>query len=108
MNISRLDKAEVLAALYNNAKVQGMGIFQANSKTMTTEEARVILDESSDKYFDYVFGRVMKVSLANDELETWLYNRDNGDGAAEKVIGYLNTFNSIDKPKEFTLTKNPE
>lgn len=28
----------------------------------------------------------MKINLAKDELETWLYNRDNGANAAENVI----------------------
>jgi sarcosine oxidase delta subunit len=28
----------------------------------------------------------MKVDLSTDELRTYLYNRDNGDGAAEKAI----------------------
>jgi len=89
MKIEGLNKAEVLAALYNNAKVQGMGFLQADNKQMTTEEAKTILDESSDKYFDYLKGRVMKIRIAGDEVDTRLYNRDNGDGAAERVIGKL-------------------
>lgn len=89
MKIEGLNKAEVLAALYNNAKVQGMGFLQADNKQMTTEEAKTILDESDDKYFDYLKGRVMKIRIAGDEIDTRLYNRDNGDGAAERVIGKL-------------------
>lgn len=89
MKIEGLNKAEVLAALYNNAKVQGMGFLQADNKQMTTEEAKTILDESDDKYFDYLKGRVMKIRIAGDEINTRLYNRDNGDGAAERVIGKL-------------------
>jgi len=89
MKIEGLNKAEVLAALYNNAKVQGMGFLQADNKQMTTEEAKTILDESNDKYFDYLKGRVMKIRIAGDEIDTRLYNRDNGDGAAEIVIGKL-------------------
>ncbi len=89
MKIEGLNKAEVLAALYNNAQVQGMGFLQADNKQMTTEEAKTILDESDDKYFDYLKGRVMKIRIAGDEIDTRLYNRDNGDGAAERVIGKL-------------------
>ena len=36
--------------------------------------------------FDYLAGRVMKVSLTSDTLRTWAYNRDNGHMAAEKII----------------------
>ena len=89
MKIEGLNKAEVLATLYNNAKVQGLGFLQADGKQMTTEEAKTILDESDDKYFDYLKGRVMKIRIAGDEIDTRLYNRDNGDGAAERVISKL-------------------
>ncbi len=89
MNISNYNKAEVLAALYNNARVQGMGFLHAQAGDMTTEEAQHILDETPDKYFDYVSGRVMKVDLSGDELRTHLYNRDNGDNAAEEIISKL-------------------
>ena len=89
MNIKNYNKAEVLAALYNKAEVQGMGIFQAVSGDMTQEEAEIIFKESPDKYFDYLKGRAMKVSLAQDEVETRLYNRYNGDGVAERIIEAL-------------------
>lgn len=90
MNIKGLNKATVLAALFNASKVQGMGFLDPNSNNQMTEvEAQSHLDESEDKYFDYLNGRVMKISLKNDEVDTWLYNRDNGENAAEAVIGKL-------------------
>jgi hypothetical protein len=91
MKITGLNHAEVLAALYNSARVQGMGFLQADNKKMTTNEAQAILDESSDKYFDYLKGRVVKIKIAGDEIDTRLYNRDNGDGAAERIISKLST-----------------
>jgi hypothetical protein len=89
MTIKGLNKAEVLAALYNNAKVQGMGILWAEAKDMTTEEAQRTLDETPDKYFDYLKGRVMKIRIDGDDINTTMYNRDNGHGAAERVISKL-------------------
>lgn len=88
MNIKGLNKAEVLAALYNAAKPQGMGFLSYDPKPMTVEEAQEILD-SGQTYFDYVFGRVMKVDLSKDELWTATYNRDNGYDAAEKALAHL-------------------
>lgn len=86
MDICGLNKAVVLAALYNNAKPQGnAGIFFSEAKPMSVEEAQSLLD-GGQTYFDYVKGRVMKVALEGDELDTRLYNRDNGPGAAEKAI----------------------
>lgn len=92
MDISNYDKAEVLAALYNNAKVQGLGILHADDSDMTREEASEILHKSPSKDFDYLKGRVMKINLSEDEVDTRLYNRDNGDGAAEAAIMNLKEY----------------
>ena len=88
MNIAGLDKAEVLAALYNGSKQQGLGFLHERGATgMTVEDAREEL--KNGHYFDYLHGRVMKISLDEDEVQTWGYNRDNGDGAAERIIESL-------------------
>jgi hypothetical protein len=88
MNISGLDKAKVLAALYNGSKQQGLGFLDGRGSTgMTVEDARAELAKGN--CFDYLNGRVMKISLDGDDLETRLYNRDNGDGAAERIIEEL-------------------
>ena len=80
ISIAGLDKAEVLAALYNAARPQGMGFLQYKPEPMTDREAREILDGGQD-YFDYLNGRAMKVSLKSaDQLEERLYDRDNGAG----------------------------
>lgn len=41
---------------------------------------------SKSTYFDYLNGKVLKVDLSTDELDTFLYNRDNGPDAAEKAL----------------------
>ena len=54
---------------------------------MTVEEAQKIIDKASgDTYFDYLNGRVMKIDVASEPLDTRLYNRDNGFGAAEAAL----------------------
>ncbi len=85
MDISKLNKAEVLAALYNNAKPLGMGFLHFTPEPMAREEAQAMLD-AGQTYFDYVKGRVMKVDLSKDELWTGTYNRDNGTDAAELAL----------------------
>ena len=108
IDISGLDKAEVLAALYNHAKPQGMGFLHFDPKKMTPEEARKILGQGDDHkraldgleakggkvfrpslYFDYLKGRVMKVDLGGKSLDPRLYDRDNGPGAALKALEVL-------------------
>lgn len=86
MNIQGLNKANVLAALYNAARAQGRGVLRNDPKPMTTEAAQKCLDDNPGQYFDYLIGRVMKIDLSGDEVDTYLYNRDNGVGAAERAI----------------------
>ena len=90
LNIKNVNKADVLAALYNNSKVQGMGFLQANSDPMTKNDAQKLLD-SGVTYFDYLHGKVMKIDISGDELSTGLYDRDNGHGAAENALSGLLT-----------------
>ena len=90
-----LTKAEVLCALYNNSKPQGMGMFVYQPGKMTLEIAEKILKERT--YFDYIQGRVMKVDLSEDDgFEEWLYDRDNGEGAAQQALDdYLLEKNNV-------------
>lgn len=102
VNIAGLDKAELFAALYNHAKPLGMGFLHYDPKVIDKKGAEELMglgDDSSrmfpgmragrSLYFDYVKGRPLKIDLSGDELETSLYNRDQGDGAAEKIVAAL-------------------
>ena len=72
VDISNKDKAEVLATLYNNSHPHGMGFLQYNSESMTIEQARELLNQTT--YFDYLYGRVMKIDLGSNIVNTWGYN----------------------------------
>jgi hypothetical protein len=85
MDISKLNKAQVLATLYNNSRPLGLGFLHSTPEPITTEQAQAFLD-SGQTYFDYLNGRVMKIDLSNNELRTALYNRDNGMNAAENAL----------------------
>lgn len=105
IDIKGLDKAEVLAALYNASKQQGMGFFHSRGGSdMTVEEAQkeielgddhqrkypeIIGKPDSSMYFDYLHGRVMKVAIGKDELDPYGYDRDNGPGAALRALAPL-------------------
>lgn len=86
VDISGLDKAEVLAALFNASKQQGMGFADpTGASKMSIEDAKKYVD-NGELYFDYLRGRVMKVDISGNELRTGLYDRDNGEGSAERAL----------------------
>lgn len=88
VNISGISKGKVLAALYNASHSLGMGFLHYDPTPMTEDEADELLKCCT--YFDYLKGRVMKVDLSNDsEFDERLYDRDNGIGAAQRVIDKL-------------------
>lgn len=86
IDITGLDKRRVLMALYEDARVQGMGILHARRERMTIAEAGELLAPGQPHYFDYVHGRVLKVNLAGDKFSPRLYDRDNGHGAAQRAV----------------------
>lgn len=91
IDITGLDKRKVLMALYEDARVQGMGILHARSERMTIAEAGLNLREAAEHedgraYFDYLHGRVLKVDLTGDKFSPRLYDRDNGHGAAQRAV----------------------
>ena len=86
VDISKLNKAEVLMALFNKAKVQGNGFLYQNSRPMTKQIAQNYLEHNKDPYVDYLDGRVMKIDFSYNKIDTFLYNRDNGSGAAEEAL----------------------
>lgn len=98
INIKGIDKAELLAALHNGTRPQGMGFLHARGP-MTAEEAKQYLDRGDDgramfggpqrMYFDYLCGRPLKVDIGGDELNPRLYDRDAGRGRCADVISEL-------------------
>lgn len=106
VSIVGLTRAAVLAALYNASKPQGMGMLQYDAKSMTEQEAEDLfkkMDEIQQRpHFDYLKGRVMKVDLSckmGEAFDPWGYDRDNGQGAAQKAIDALRATNNPDNPE---------
>jgi len=83
MRVTENNQALLLMALYNNARTQGRARIQYQLGDMPEAEALSILGTGAT-YFDYVYGRVLKIDLAiGQDLDFRLYDRDNGSGAGE-------------------------
>lgn len=87
INFKGLTRAQVLAGLYNGSRPQGMGFLQYKPGDMTENDAEELLKKRN--FFDYLYGRVMKVEIGEEDFEEGLYDRDNGSGAAQRVIDAL-------------------
>lgn len=86
VDISRKDKATVLAKLYNYAHPQGMGFIRYTPEPMEIDMARDLL-RTCNPYFNYLIGRNMKVDFSNpSRFSTSKYNKINGKGIAEILI----------------------
>lgn len=85
VSIKGKSKAKVLKALYDHSHIQGLGFLQAvPDRTVTVEHCEKLLKETT--YFDYLYGKVLKVDLSGDEFDERLYDRDCGEGAAQRAV----------------------
>lgn len=96
VDITGLDKSKVLVALWQASRMQGMsflgytGDLDIQKAKKCIEEARHVgMSGKEEIYFDYLNGKVMKIDIAPDIIDTSLYDRDNGEGAGEKAIETL-------------------
>lgn len=96
IDITGIEKATLVASLYNNSKPLGLGFFAAkNNAEMKAADAQKYLD-NGQTYFDYLQGRVMKIDVSEDEMDPWGYDRDNGQGAASKVVEAIRKSQSME------------
>jgi hypothetical protein len=99
IDITGLDKAELLAALYNNAKPRGLGFIHANASTMTKEKAKeYIAQKESNGWslnFDYLEGRALKIDITKDKIFIKQYDNYNGDGLAKQTIEEVSKGNIV-------------
>lgn len=93
VDIAGLDKVEILRALYAKAMPLGLGKRHYVPGDLAYKEAEEIL-KAQRGYIDYVKGRAMHIHLSEDTMETRLFNSDNGECAAEKVIIQLRSLKS--------------
>ena len=106
ISLKGLDKAEVLAALYNASKPQGRGFLKYAPEPITREEAAVLLEDRTS--FDYLQGQVIKVDLSGDGFDPWGYDRDNGQGMAQAAIKQIGDEAALSRMHAFGLSSSIE
>ena len=105
IDVSDIKPEALLAGLYNAVGPSGMGFLQAQPGDMTEEQAIALLSGKEVEtdyggmfpgqgtrelgkpvYFDYLYGRCLKTEINGKTLRTGLYDRDYGEGAAQRVV----------------------
>lgn len=108
VDIGGLDKAAVLAVLYNAAAPHRMGFLQTEHapEIMTIEEARQVIEERGHDHhellhsmgvphpgpvysYTYLYGRPLKVNVSGERLQTDRYDHYHGTGTAAFAIAEL-------------------
>lgn len=105
VDISGLNKAEVLKTLWDNSKSLGMSVLGMSHEFRMWYQLEMIAGGKGDKiplefaekgiqsnptlHFDYFEGRVIKCDISGDTFDSTLYDRDNGEGSAQAAIDKL-------------------
>lgn len=105
INIRGVDKADILAALYNGAHGGLAGGFSYLQREMTPQQAKLLIEKQTNLYFDYVDNRPLKIDLSGDVIDATLYDHYNGGCAAQRALSHLTL--PSDQPVEEIKNKIP-
>lgn len=83
IDISGLDKVELLRALYVYAFESPMSMFSRS------EFDEYLAKEAVKKRIDYFQGRAIKTDLSRDHADPLLFDRDAGKGRFQQVVDLL-------------------
>lgn len=92
LDIADLDKADLLAALFNGANCRGQGADPG--VFMTREDAAAMIEQRQHahgwrSYFDHIEGRPIRSDIGGDLMDSWGYDQFNGEGALAQVLAGL-------------------
>ncbi len=87
VSFENLEKAMVLAALYNGAKPSSTDIASYDPEPMTVAEGKELTFKRN--HFDYIKGRILLIIFTENTFNSKLYNKHNGENAAESIIESL-------------------
>lgn len=95
-NCDKLQKEDVLIAMYNSGNPCGMGITQMDNNQMTLEEAKKLFEQQ--QYFDYIKGIPIKTSFKMYPIIDYQrYDDYHENGLFLKCIEKLNNNEKINK-----------
>lgn len=88
INIKDLDKVELLRNLWESQITASIFTFNAvSAPKFDKEQAK----EAVKDHIDYFCGRAIKTDISQDEIDTYLYDRDAGVGKFESIVNNMRT-----------------
>jgi len=86
VSIKDVDKVKLLKALWEGAKP---AVFFTNHWISSPEFDESVAINAVKSYIDYYSGRCIKTDLSGDTADPYLYDRDWGAGAFQKIADSL-------------------
>lgn len=92
VDISDINKVELLRALWNNSTPAAYYVF-TNTKPpeWDNEKATTAIGNG---FIDYFQGRLIKADLSCDQVNPSSYDRDNGRGALSEIVNLIRSSQS--------------
>jgi hypothetical protein len=90
VDIAGIDRGKLIVALYNAASPggpQSMGWLHWKPGDLSPDEEHTLTDDNL--WIDYLGGRALKVGFEGDALTSYLYDREYGEGAAQRIVDNL-------------------
>lgn len=91
IDVTGISKAKLLAVLHAGSRARGLQGQRAMGRLSEAECSDYIgrARKGERIYFDTLCGRMMGVDVGGDRICEQAYDRDNGAGAAGRVVGEL-------------------
>ena len=86
INISNIDKVQLLRALWENMKPSRFNMMRGIAIQFNEREA----ENAISGYVDYFCGRCIKIDFSEDIVDPRLYERDAGIGKFQQIVDSLN------------------
>jgi len=94
INIKNLNKVELLERLWENQITASF--FAFNAKVAPQFDKKQAEKAVTDR-IDYFCGRAIKTDISKDEADTYLYDRDAGQGKFESIVTAMRSASTVKK-----------
>ena len=86
INIQGIQKPLLLRFLWENSQT-AVFFSMSGFPAPAFDEQKAV--NAVNGYIDYFQGRVIKCDISGDTADPWLYDRDNGEGAFQRIVSQI-------------------